>query len=154
MRIARIISFLLAATCAAQTPIATDMLAAHNAVRARVGLPPLTWSDKLAQRAEAWADILLTRNRFSHSPKPSYGQNLFAIAGAAASPAQVVREWASESRDYDYDSNICRYVCGHYTQIVWASTKEIGCAVARGDRREIWVCNYDPPGNWIGKRPY
>jgi pathogenesis-related protein 1 len=154
MRIALIISFLLAVTCAAQTPIATDMLAAHNAVRARIGIPPLTWSDKLAQHADTWAYVLLTRKQFAHSPKPSYGENLFEIGGAAASPAQVVREWAAESRDYDYKFNKCRGVCGHYTQVVWAATKEVGCAVARNSRLEIWVCNYDPPGNWIGKRPY
>jgi pathogenesis-related protein 1 len=66
----------------------------------------------------------------------------------------VVNAWAAESRNYDYRSNCCRGVCGHYTQIVWAGTQEVGCAVARGGRREVWVCNYDPPGNWAGKRPY
>jgi len=45
-------------------------------------------------------------------------------------------------------------VCGHYTQIVWRDTKQVGCGVARDNRREIWVCNYDPPGNWVGHRPY
>jgi pathogenesis-related protein 1 len=143
----------LAATCAAQPPIATGMLAAHNAVRSRIADPPLTWSDKLAQRAQAWADVLLTRNQFAHS-KSSYGENLFAITGASASPEQVVNNWASEARDYDHASNTCSKVCGHYTQIVWASTKEVGCAVARDSRREVWVCNYDPPGNYVGKRPY
>jgi pathogenesis-related protein 1 len=66
----------------------------------------------------------------------------------------VVGAWAGESRNYDYASNKCRGVCGHYTQIVWAGTREVGCAVATGGGRQVWVCNYDPPGNWIGKRPY
>ncbi len=74
--------------------------------------------------------------------------------GAPASPAQVVNAWDSEAADYDYSSNKCRKVCGHYTQIVWASTKEVGCGVARNAHREIWVCDYNPPGNYIGKRPY
>jgi hypothetical protein len=45
-------------------------------------------------------------------------------------------------------------VCGHYTQIVWRNTKSVGCAVARGKGVEVWVCNYDPPGNYAGQRPY
>jgi hypothetical protein len=89
-----------------------------------------------------------------HRSEPIYGENLFEMRGASASPAQVVAAWASESRNYDYNSNRCRGVCGHYTQIVWKDTKEVGCGVARGGGREVWVCNYDPPGNWAGKRPY
>lgn len=150
----KIVFVVVATTCAAQSPIATEMLAAHNTVRARLKIPPLTWSDKLAAQAQRWADSLLARKQFAHRPKSPYGENLFEIEGALASPAQVVGDWASECRNYDYASNKCRKVCGHYTQIVWATTKEVGCGVARDSLREVWVCNYDPPGNWIGQRPY
>jgi uncharacterized protein YkwD len=138
----------------APSSLTRDMVAVHGAVRARVGVAPLAWSDRLAARAQDWADTLLARNQFVHRPNSRYGENLFEITGAAASAAEVVNAWAAESRNYDYRSNRCRGVCGHYTQIVWAGTEEVGCAVARGGRREVWVCNYDPPGNWAGKRPY
>jgi pathogenesis-related protein 1 len=137
--------------CSAQS---TGLLDAHNAVRASLNIAPLKWSDKLAAHAQDWADTLLHRGEFLHRPNSPYGENLFAIEGASASPADVVKAWASESRDYDYATNKCRKVCGHYTQIVWAATKAVGCGVARNRRREVWVCNYDPPGNYIGKRPY
>jgi len=133
---------------------ARDVLAAHNAVRARVGVTPLAWSDRLAQRSQEWADTLLARRQFMHRPSSPYGENLFDIRGGVASPTQVIGEWASEARDYDYISNVCRGVCGHYTQVVWSGTKEVGCGVARGGGREVWVCDYDPPGNWAGRRPY
>ena len=94
------------------------------------------------------------RGQFFHRPKPPYGENLFEITGGGASPAQVVHDWASESKDYQYRSNTCRGVCGHYTQIVWRDTRRVGCGAARTGRTEVWVCNYDPPGNWVGKRPY
>ena len=139
---------------AAPSSLARDMLAAHNGVRARARIAPLTWSDRLAAHAQDWADNLLKRRQFAHRPKSAYGENLFEITGAEASSAQVVNAWAAESRNYDYNSNGCRGVCGHYTQIVWRDTKEVGCAVARGAGREVWVCNYDPPGNWFGQRPY
>ena len=139
---------------AAPSSLARGTLAAHNAVRARVGMAPLAWSDRLAAHSQDWADTLLERRQFAHSPHSPYGQNLYEITGAAASAAQVVNAWAAESRDYDYSSNRCGGVCGHYTQIVWGGTKEVGCAVARGGGREVWVCDYDPPGNIVGTRPY
>ena len=146
---------LLAGTSGARTSsLEREMLAAHNAVRAGVGMARLEWSDRLAARAQDWADTLGTRNQFFHRPHSTYGENLFEITGASVSPAYVVNAWAEEARDYDYRANRCRGVCGHYTQIVWGDTKDVGCAVARGAGREVWVCDYDPPGNWAGRRPY
>lgn len=142
--------------------MARAMVTAHNAVRARVGVGPLVWSDPLAAVAQNWADTLVARGRFEHSPNDALGENLFELQGTgavvAATPEQVVEDWASEARDYDYRSNSCRDVCGHYTQIVWRGTRAVGCAVARGagglGRREVWVCEYDPAGNWRGQRPW
>jgi len=141
-------------SASAQNADFRPMLAAHNSLRARVGVPPLAWSDRLTALAQDWANTLLTRRQLMHRPNSSYGENLFEITGAAASPAQVVDTWAGESRNYDYNSNKCRGVCGHYTQIVWSGTKEVGCAVARRGVREVWVCNYSPPGNFVNMRPY
>ena len=138
----------------APTSLPRDMLDAHNAVRARAGVAPLLWSRRLAARSQDWAGALLARGQFVHRPNSSYGENLFEIRGAVASPAQVVAAWAAESRNYDYRSNRCHGICGHYTQIVWADTKEVGCATARSRGREVWVCDYAPAGNWAGKRPY
>jgi uncharacterized protein YkwD len=135
-------------------PLAREMLAAHNAVRGRAGVPRLVWSARLASAAQRWADILIARNEFRHNPKTPYGENLFAIAGGSESPAEIVSDWASEENDYNYAANSCRSVCGHYTQIVWRDTREVGCAIARRGNREVCVCEYDPPGNYIGQRPY
>ena len=150
MKLCTVVLWALTAQCFAQS---TEMLAAHNAVRARVKVPALTWSDKLAQEAQRWANRLLASNKFDHR-ESEYGENLFDIRGESASADFVVSTWRAEAQDYDYASNTCRKVCGHYTQVVWASTKQLGCGVARDSKREVWVCNYDPPGNWVGKRPY
>jgi uncharacterized protein YkwD len=134
--------------------LAQDMLTAHNQIRARIGVPPLTWSARLADYAQEWADRLLRDGKFQHRSNPAYGENLFEITGARASSAEVVEAWASEERDYNYRANTCRGMCGHYTQLVWHDTRDVGCAVAASGRREVWVCNYAPHGNWIGQRPY
>lgn len=78
--------------------------------------------------------------------------------------ARALRSWASESADYDPRSGRCRAgaVCGHYTQMVWRETRGVGCALARclggspfsDERWSLVVCNYDPPGNVVGRRPF
>jgi uncharacterized protein YkwD len=136
------------------TPMSQTILDAHNAVRTRVGVPPLVWSDQLAQVAQEWANHLIATSALSHRPNNRYGENIYAISGGHAAPAEVVDSWAREARGYDIRSNACSGVCSHYTQIVWAKTRTVGCAVAIDRRREVWVCNYDPQGNVIGFRPY
>ena len=39
---------------------------------------------------------------------------------------------------------------GHYTQIVWPETREVGRAMASGQRFDVLVCRYWPSGNVIG----
>jgi pathogenesis-related protein 1 len=155
--------FLLAALGLAQmpaqktgTPISQPMLAAHNAARAKVGTPSLIWSDALAKVAQQWADTLISNGRFEHRPNPQYGENLYELRGGNSSPAQVVSDWLGEQKDYDAAANKCKAgaVCGHFTQVVSKSSKQVGCAKAGDSRREVWVCNYDPPGNWVGERPF
>lgn len=130
------------------------MLSAHAAVRAEVGVAPLHWSSRLATEAQRWARELLATNRFEHEPDLQYGQNLFEIQGGKASPADVVHTWAQEKRYYNPRTNTCSGRCGHYLQIVWRDTEYVGCASAAGGGRQVWVCNYLPPGNIVGERPY
>lgn len=134
--------------------IAQEIVAAHNSVRARHGLPPLRWSNELAEYAQNWANTLIARGEFSHHSNPRYGENLFEISGASATARDVVSAWAAEGKNYNYRNNTCSGRCGHYTQIVWRDTKLVGCGMARDGRREVWVCNYAPHGNIVGERPY
>ena len=133
---------------AGEPPEQQGMTAAHNAVRAAASasIPPLTWDPTVASVAQAYA----TKFVFEHSSS-AYGDNLLSISYIA-----------SELADYDYASNSCCGVCGHYTQIVWADSLRLGCGVANcttgspfgSGSWQIWVCNYDPPGNYVGQKPY
>jgi len=134
--------------------IAQAMLDAHNAARARVGVPPLVWSAQLAGVAQDWANRLIATNTLAHRPNNRYGENIYTISGAAVRAAQVVGAWVDEARGYDIRSNACAGVCGHYTQVVWRSSRSVGCAIATDRGREVWVCEYDPPGNVVGYRPF
>lgn len=132
----------------------------HNDVRAEVGTEPLEWSAEVASVAKAYAE----KCKWGHNDDRSgYGENIFASSGSA-SPEQVVGSWADEKKNYEPKSGKCASgeVCGHYTQIVWSSSKKLGCAKATcegdgplgGGSWEYWVCNYDPPGNFSGEKAY
>ena len=138
------------------------MVNQHNVWRKKVGVPPLAWSDDLAAFAQVWANHLAENNcEMKHRPRSGeftqkYGENIYWCQGLSATPQMVVDSWASELADYNEKKNECKpgKVCGHYTQVVWSSTQQVGCAMAKCGDQEIWVCNYNPPGNWIGQRPY
>ncbi|WP_407692904.1 CAP domain-containing protein [Pyxidicoccus xibeiensis] len=146
-----------------------DMVTAHNQARAQAkpapkpALPPLTWSDEAARKAASWAKEC----RFEHNPnRGDFGENLAAATPGAWTTPEVVKSWADEAADYDYTRNTCKKgkVCGHYTQVVWRKTGSVGCATVMCNKNspfgaqfptwQNWVCNYAPPGNWVGQRPY
>ena len=82
-----------------------------------------------------------------------YGEN---GAGSFGPPdaQNIVDRWASELANYDYDTNTCTGVCGHYTQIVWATSLRLGCGSANCSNNYVVYCNYGPPGNYVGRSPY
>jgi uncharacterized protein YkwD len=138
------------------------MVAVHNAVRSGVQpaadppLPMMVWDAGLAAVAQQWAN----RCDFNHSTN-EFGENLY-VSTSSSEGTRAVESWASEVDDYQYAQNRCREVCGHYTQIVWRDSTRVGCAFADCDpltgagfnAGRYWVCNYDPPGNWVGEWPY
>lgn len=130
----------------------------HNFWRADVGvMEELEWSKDMAKLAADWAKQLKKDGcAWEHRPANKFGENLFKGTTGYYDAAYVVDAWGSEKEFYNYDKNNCKRgeMCGHYTQMIWKTTTKVGCAKIECDGMDIWVCNYDPPGNWIGEKPY
>jgi uncharacterized protein YkwD len=132
-----------------------ELLAAHNRWRQRYGVEALSWSPAVAAHAQEWADRLAADGmKLRHRQPNPYGENLYWSKGKARTPAEVVDAWGAEERFFDPKANNWWPKAGHFSQMVWRSTRRLGCGVARSGAEEIWVCNYDPPGNIRGQRPY
>lgn len=111
-----------------------DFVDAHNAVRKRVRVPPVSWDGKLAfyawnyakkQTGDCWPV------KYSHGP---YGENIFWGRGHEYTAWDAVKYWASKKK--------------HYTQMVWAATKKIGCARAKCEGGAYYIiCEYYPKAN-------
>ena len=124
---------------------------AHNAVRAKHCAPALSWSDELAQAAQGWVDHLAqTSCELEHSDL-QYGENLAMGATGDFTGESAVQMWYDENQSSDYKTGGFSMDTGHFTQVVWASTQHVGCAVASCNGWDIWACEYDPPGNYDGE---
>ncbi|KAK9130184.1 hypothetical protein Sjap_010671 [Stephania japonica] len=146
-----------AAQISGYLPLETQFLAPQNAARAVRGMKPLVWDSRVAKYAQGYANRRRRDCELTHSNGP-YGENIFWGSGKDWSAAEAATAWVSEKRFYKYWSNSCAWgkMCGHYTQIVWRGSKRVGCAraVCDGGKGVFMTCNYDPPGNYVGERPY
>ena len=139
------------------------LLIAHNQERERLGLEPLSWNPALAQSAQQWADYLAATGRFEHSPenhRDPEGENLWAGTKDYYGPEAMVGAWIREKQYFRPglfpDNSTTGRVAdvGHYTQLVWRATSEVGCAEAASTREDILVCRYAEAGNYRGEVPF
>ncbi|KAF7802774.1 pathogenesis-related leaf protein 6-like [Senna tora] len=132
-----------------------DYLDAHNVARAQVGVANITWDNTVATYALNYANSRKSDCRLVHSNGP-YGENLAEGSGSFTGTA-AVNLWVEEKPYYNYSANSCvgGQQCLHYTQVVWQNSVRLGCARVQCNNGWWFVsCNYDPPGNYVGQRPY
>ncbi|XP_037861958.2 peptidase inhibitor 16 isoform X3 [Chlorocebus sabaeus] len=142
------------------------MLELHNLYRAQVSPPAsdmlhMRWDEELAAFAKAYARQCVWGHNKDRGRR---GENLFAITDEGLDVPLAMEEWHHEREHYNLSAATCSpgQMCGHYTQVVWAKTERIGCGSHFCEKLqgveetniELLVCNYEPPGNVKGKRPY
>lgn len=132
----------------------TAYLDGHNKLRAKHGAKALTWNNNLQAAAQKWAD----KCQFKHSGGAvgAFGENLYAGTGTELGKVKAaLASWSSEVKDYNPSSP----KASHFTQMVWKSTTQIGCAIASCDgifdpkygKARFHVCEYKSPGNVSGQ---
>lgn len=139
-----------------------QLLAEHNRVRSTVGVGSVIWSPDLAAYAQQWADHLAANEcRIKHRPEEGkwqgiYGENLFTGTAGYYDVTDGVRAWESEKQFFKGGAVTLTNVqqVGHYTQLVWRGTTQVGCGKAECRGKIILVCNYSPPGNVVDEAPY
>ncbi|KAF9928217.1 hypothetical protein FBU30_002560 [Linnemannia zychae] len=122
-----------------------SILEAHNNYRARHGASPLVWDETLAQFGSNW----IQQCEMKHS-RGKYGENL---AAGYRDFKSSIAAWYDENKQYNYGSGGFSSATGHFTQVVWKGSKRIGCAkkFCSNNNWTLYICNYDPPGNVMGR---
>ncbi|KAG1659436.1 hypothetical protein FOA52_001107 [Chlamydomonas sp. UWO 241] len=130
-----------------------DVVSAHNRHRRMHSVGDLKWSARLAEAAQSWADNCW----FEHS-KFYYGEN---VAVGQQHINKAVDDWYAEERFYNYQFPFFSEDVGHFTQIVWSGTREVGCAIGYCPQGvtvgsttwfgRLYVCEYYPAGNSFGR---
>jgi uncharacterized protein YkwD len=135
-----------------------ELIAAHNKYRAEVDEAGLAWSDSLAERAQAWAEHLANdAHTLSHSHVAGIGENLAMWTSGRASLTQLVDLWGGEKKYFiqaafpDVSTTGDWRSVGHYTQMIWRDTTEVGCGLATGGGYDYLACEYAPQGNFMGR---
>ena len=124
---------------------------AHNRMRAKHCAQAVSWSPKLAEAAQRWANSLRDQGcKFGHSGG-RYGENLAAGTAGTLDGSSVTAMWYDEIKDYSFGNGGFSMNTGHFTQVVWRDSRSIGCGKATCRGMDIYVCNYDPPGNVEGE---
>ena len=147
-----------------------ELVELHNELRAREGavdMELITWNNRLASQAAKWAAkctwgqaILRAEPDF----KEEIGQNVWAVEGNTITVTDGIHAFYNEKQECEgEDLAVDISYCANYTQLVWSTTRQIGCAVHRCEplvgkgfnfNAMYLVCNYGPAGNWEGEKPF
>jgi len=149
----------------------SDIVNKHNSLRAQEGasdMEMMTWNESLAMAAARWVAKCIKGNGYPALPNTGfidYGQNILLTVNGTILVGTVIPEWSTQKQWYVYDTLQCRKGkrCNSYTQMVWATARQIGCAhhycetVSSSDvdgGGEYIACNYVPAGNEEGQKPF
>lgn len=133
-----------------------DCLKAHNEFRSKHGAKSLKLSPKLCKFAEEWAINLASRANPIHRSNSPYGENIFCTwsnspYGLMVEGREPVEHWYGEGESHVFHKEPTTLKTGHFTQVIWKDSRELGVGQARSKTGQlVVVCNYDPPGNFIG----
>ncbi|KAI0855518.1 CAP domain-containing protein [Xylaria cubensis] len=109
----------------------------------------VVWNDTLSSFATDYldGDKVGADCNFAHSGGP-YGENLaIGYPNATAS----IEAWGDEREKYNFGKPGFSEQTGHFTQLVWKNTTDVGCGRKLcGERGWYLACEYWPRGNVVG----
>ncbi|XP_039256215.1 Golgi-associated plant pathogenesis-related protein 1-like isoform X2 [Styela clava] len=125
---------------------AAQLLKAQNVYRKQHGVPPLTLNAEMSKDAQIWAERLAKRGQLEHADT-DLGENL-AMRSPELSGQDAAKMWYDEIQYYDFSNPGYKGGTGHFTQVVWKSSKEFGAGIAKASNGGLYaVGRYKPAGN-------
>ena len=66
----------------------------------------------------------------------------------------MTKLWYDEIKNYNSKTRKPKYVTGHFTQVIWKNSKEVGFGIVFNKNCLVSVANYYPGGNHNFDRTY
>ena len=135
--------------------IRSDILTNHNYHRKRHQVDELERNSEIEQVAQSYSEYLASIETMKHSGNGKYGENLYncwSSNGICITGEKASQMWYDEVKQYNFNNPGFSGGTGHFTQLVWKGSKQIGCGVACSINNKCYVtCNYYPPGNVLSQ---
>ncbi|KAK5639994.1 hypothetical protein RI129_010805 [Pyrocoelia pectoralis] len=129
-------------------------LDAHNEYRQRHGVAPLRLSKEICAISQSWANTLIKRHSLEHSKNEKYGENIYCVSSSnpnfVPKGGDAVKSWYDEVKVHTFGLEPKCLSSGHFAQVIWKESTELGVAFSKTNGRYIVVANYFPAGNIIG----
>ncbi|XP_060647015.1 Golgi-associated plant pathogenesis-related protein 1 isoform X2 [Drosophila nasuta] len=132
----------------ARASFENEALDSHNKYRSKHGCPSLSLDSGLNSDCKSYAKELADLDTLKHSEGP-YGENL---CYTSSDPVSCVKDWYNEEKDYDYGKAQYSPSTGHFTQLIWKSSKTLGIGTYTNSKGiSFVVARYKPQGNMAGE---
>jgi hypothetical protein len=149
-----------------------EIVNAHNDIRRQIpatDMNALKWNEQLADKAQELTDTCVFQHDILRTcaDKP-LGQNMWKGTGFPSASSLnftgIVNAWGSEEQYYGYDYDVSGTLgqlpgyswskVGHFTQVAWAKSRQIGCGYTQCGSAFIVACDYWPTGNYPSQVAY
>ena len=129
-----------------------EILEIHNKKRLLHNSPHLKINSDLSKLAKESANKISRKETFTKNIYNGQylGENVYIYKGITLEAENICNEWYNEIQNYDKSLNKYQKNTGHFTQMIWKETKEIGCGYKRNEGIYYVVVYYYPAGNTLG----
>ena len=121
----------------------------HNIYRACHNAQPLLPNCEIMDISQEYAEIMPDDHSHSDFHGEWMGENLYWVWGKLPTGEDPVDAWYSEIKDYDFKTHTSKGgPVGHFTQLIWKNSKELGVGYYCNTEKCCVVSNYYPGGNY------
>ena len=138
--------------------IRKNILTRHNYHRKRHQVDNLVRNSEIEKIAQSYSEKLASERQMYHSNNnyngQSLGENLYACWGSyqmSVNGNDATDDWYSEVSLYDFNNPGYKSGVGHFTQLVWKGSKQLGCGASCQNNYCSVTCNYFPAGNYLNQ---
>ena len=132
------------------TNFVLEAIKRHNILRACHNAQPMMFNCEILKISQDYAEKMPSGHSGTTFHDKWMGENLFWSTGMSLTGDYPVNRWYNEIVDYNFETGASSNgnAVGHFTQVVWKDSNELGIGYYCKERSCCVVGNYFPGGNF------